>query len=36
MGYGMIGQHQSFHDSLGPATGIALLILIVPFMATRG
>ncbi len=36
MGYGLIGKHQSFHDSLGPATIIALLILISPFIATRG
>ena len=36
MGYGMIGQHQSFHDSLGPATILSLLILFTPFIATRG
>lgn len=31
MGYGMIAEHKSFHDSLGPATIISALILFAPF-----
>ncbi|REF85879.1 hypothetical protein DES32_1917 [Methylovirgula ligni] len=36
VGYGVIAKHESFHQALTAANTIALLVLLVPFIATRG